>query len=429
MMIKAAFERYDTYKDSEIDWLGNIPAHWGIDRAKSLFYKRSRSVLASDEIITVFRDGQVTLRENRRTTGFTNALKEHGYQGIRKGDLVIHAMDAFAGAIGVSDSNGKSSPVYSVYTPIDSSKVYNPYYGLLLRQMALSGFVSSLGKGIRERSSEFRHKEFVPLKLPIPLYEEQKAIAAYLDNKTAQIDRQLDLLTRKAEQYGQLKQALIHETVTRGLDKTAPMKDSGVEWLGEIPAHWEVKRVNDIAVQQKVSNAGLIEKNLLSLSYGRIVRKDFETTFGLLPASFETYQVVQRGNIILRLTDLQNDQRSLRVGLVKERGIITSAYLCLRFLKTVDPAFGYYLLHTYDVSKVFYWFGGGLRQSMKFDDIKVFPFVLPPLPEQRAITAYLDAKTAQIERVIETIQAQVANLRELRKTLINEVVTGKIRVG
>jgi type I restriction enzyme S subunit len=200
-------------------------------------------------------------------------------------------------------------------------------------------------------------------------------------------------------------------------------KDSGIEWIGEIPKYWEVKRINDIAVQQKIKNAGLIEKNLLSLSYGKIKRKDFKSNFGLLPESFETYQITENGNIILRLTDLQNDKKSLRVGLVKERGLITSAYLCLHLFKYIDPVFAYYLFFTYDICKVFYWFGGGLRQSMKFDDIKVLPFIIPPLNEQKAIANYLDTKTAQIDRQIDLLTEKAKLYNNLKQSLINETVT------
>lgn len=262
-----------------------------------------------------------------------------------------------------------------------------------------------------------------------PPLSEQKTIADYLDTKTTQIDRKIDLLNQKATQYGKLKQSLINETVTHGLDKTVVMKDSGVEWIGEVPEHWEVQRMNDISNQNKDKNEGILEKNLLSLSYGKIKRKDFETSYGLLPDSFETYQIVNAGNIILRLTDLQNDKKSLRVGIVKERGIITSAYLGLKFSNITCAVFAYYLLFVYDISKVFYWYGGGLRQSMKFDDIKILPFIVPPYSEQKAIADYLDTKTAHIDRIIETINAQIDKLRELRKTLINDAVTGNIKLN
>jgi type I restriction enzyme S subunit len=263
----------------------------------------------------------------------------------------------------------------------------------------------------------------------LPPAKEQQTITTYLDTKTAEIDRKIELLSQKAAQYGKLKQSLINETVTRGLDKTVAMQDSGVEWIGKVPAHWDVQRIADIAAQNKVKNNGLVEKNLLSLSYGKIIRKDFNTSFGLLPESFETYQVVTAGTVILRLTDLQNDKKSLRVGLVHEQGIITSAYLGLRFQHSIDSCFAYYLLHVYDLCKVFYWFGGGLRSTMRFDDIKVIPFILPPREEQQTIANYLDEKTAHIDGIITTINSQIDKLKELRKTLINDVVIGKIKVA
>src|SRR5690554_4402883 len=110
-------KKYSAYKDSGIEWIGDIPEHWEVRKANWLFKREKRLARSIDEVITCFRDGEVTLRKNRRVEGFTNSLKEIGYQGIRRGDLVIHAMDAFAGAIGVSDSEGKGTPVYSVCTP------------------------------------------------------------------------------------------------------------------------------------------------------------------------------------------------------------------------------------------------------------------------------------------------------------------------
>jgi type I restriction enzyme S subunit len=141
-------------------------------------------------------------------------LKEHGYQGIRSGDLVIHAMDGFAGAIGVSDSDGKSSPVYSAYTPEDPGEVYMPFYGLLCREMALTGFINSFAKGIRERSTEFRHKEFAPLEIIVPPFEEQQAIATYLDEKTSKIDQIVEAIAEQVRLLKELRKTLINDVVT-----------------------------------------------------------------------------------------------------------------------------------------------------------------------------------------------------------------------
>lgn len=180
-------ERYSDYKQSCIQWLDKIPSHWKEMRAKYLFKKENRVPEEDAEVITCFRDGTVTLRKNRRTTGFTESLKEIGYQGIKKGDLVIHQMDAFAGSTGVSDSDGKGTPVYSVCTPLRDD-VLNDYYGYVIRLMGLNGFIQSLYRGIRERSSDFRFDTFARQTLPLPPISEQEGIVAYIKSKTQNID-------------------------------------------------------------------------------------------------------------------------------------------------------------------------------------------------------------------------------------------------
>ena len=170
-----------------IPWMQSAPQHWDIMRAKYMFEKQNRPIRDDEDVVTCFRDGMVTLRKNRRTTGFTESIQWSGYQGVRKGDLVIHVMDAFAGAIGVSDSDGKSTPVYSVCTA--KLDLNNHFYAYLLREMARTGFIQSLYRGIRERSSDFRFEVFAGLYLPIPPREEQDQIVRYLDWKISQINR------------------------------------------------------------------------------------------------------------------------------------------------------------------------------------------------------------------------------------------------
>ncbi len=200
-------------------------------------------------------------------------------------------------------------------------------------------------------------------------------------------------------------------------------KDSGIEWVGDIPKHWNVKPVFAVCSEKEVKNSLGEESNVLSLSYGRIVPRNVEDNYGLMPESFNTYQIVLPGDVVLRLTDLQNDKRSLRVGLVNEKGIITSAYLCLRSGSKLLPAFLYALLHSYDTTKVFYGMGGGLRQSMKFADMRRMPLLTPPLEEQKAIVAYIAHETAKIDRLIEKQQRLVELLKEKRQAVISHAVT------
>lgn len=205
---------------------------------KNIFELMRRTPEPDDEIVTAFRDGQVTLRNNRRCDGYTNAIQEEGYQRIHAGDLVIHVMDAFAGAIGVSDSDGKSTPVYSVCRPKSSDlDVY--FYGRLLRHMALSGYLNALSKGIRERSTEFRWKEVANVVVAIPPHSEQLRITAFLDRETAKIDALVSEQRRLIELLTEKRQAVISHAVTKGLNSHAPMKPSGIDWLGDVPEHWE----------------------------------------------------------------------------------------------------------------------------------------------------------------------------------------------
>lgn len=201
-------------KDSGVDWIGKIPEHWDVRRAKYIFKKQSRAVRKQDDVITCFRDGEVTLRTNRRTEGFTFASKEHGYQGIRKGDLVIHAMDAFAGAIGVSDSDGKSSPVYSVCTPQAHDTVNCKYYALYLRNLAIGGFIESLAKGIRERSTDFRFNDFAELFFPLPDYRTQCEVVSYIEQQHAKIDSGIQHLEKQIVKLKEYKTTLINSVVT-----------------------------------------------------------------------------------------------------------------------------------------------------------------------------------------------------------------------
>jgi type I restriction enzyme S subunit len=199
-------------------------------------------------------------------------------------------------------------------------------------------------------------------------------------------------------------------------------KDSRVEWLGEVPIHWDVKPLCAVVAERSESNKGMREENLLSLSYGRIVPKDITSNDGLLPDSFETYQIVKPGDIVFRFTDLQNDKRSVRTALVEETGIITSAYLAV-VPTGVHSGYLSYLCRAYDVTKVFYSMGGGLRQSLRFVDLKRLPTLLPPLSEQTAISTFLDRETAKIDQLVTEQQRLIELLNEKRQAVISHAVT------
>ncbi len=200
-------------------------------------------------------------------------------------------------------------------------------------------------------------------------------------------------------------------------------KHSGVDWLGEIPGHWEIKPGLVALSENKRDNKGMKETQVLSLSYGNIIVKPEEKLTGLVPESFETYQVVEPGDIIVRGTDLQNDQASLRTGLAKDRGIITNAYLGLRVKNGFNPAFVHYYLHALDTCKILYKFGSGLRQNLGFEDFKRLPIVEVPTDEQDAIVRFLDEKTAKVDAAIALEERQITLLKERKQIVIQNAVT------
>ena len=416
---------YETYSVTQLPWCDILPAHWNLRRAKYMYKKENREVQPEDGVVTCFRDGTVTLRKNRRLTGFTEAVQETGYQGIRKGDLVIHVMDAFAGAVGVSDSDGKGTPVYSVCTAIGDYN--NHYYALILREMAKKGFIQSLYRGIRERSSDFRFDVFAKQYLPVPPRDEQDQIVRFLDWKVSEINKLINIRKRQITELEELKRSKIGNIVM-GQTLNVPQKETGVSWVKSIPAHWEERSLIQVAEEQQIKNTGMVEDNLLSLSYGKIINKDINTTDGLLPDSFEGYQIINSGNIVLRLTDLQNDHRSLRTGLATQRGIITSAYTCLKARDNVLPEYLQLQLHVADLCKVFYGMGGGVRQSIGFKDIRRLIVAIPSLDEQKSILSAVSGFEGPINSVIAKYQEIILSLEELKTKLVSDVVTGKIDV-
>ena len=205
------------------------------------------------------------------------------------------------------------------------------------------------------------------------------------------------------------------------------MKDSGIAWIGAMPRAWKMNTIAQIFLQVKCKNTGLQEKNLLSLSYGKVKQKSIDTVEGLLPESFDGYNIIEKDDIVLRLTDLQNDHTSLRVGLAEERGIITSAYLTIRNRSNFCPKYLYYYLHSFDIAKGFYGMGAGVRQGLNWDSVKWLKILAPSVPEQERIAAFLDAECAEIDAVLEKTRASIEEYKKLKQAVITQAVTKGVR--
>lgn len=430
-MTLAAWPTYDSYKDSGVVWIGDVPSSWAVERGKWLFVKKDRPVRSDDEIVTCFRDGQVTLRNNRRTEGFTTALKEHGYQGIRKGDLVIHAMDAFAGAIGVSDSDGKATPVYSACVPRAPDTVDPYFYSYYMRHIALSGLLVSLAKGIRERSTDFRYNDFADLQLAVPSLPEQRAIAAFLDEKCAKVDGAVRIKEEQIALLRERRQILIQQAVTRGLSPAAPMKDSGIDWIGQIPAHWHVQRNYVLFREMKVS--GHADLPVLSVSIHRGVSSeelsDEENIRSIIKIEDRTfYKEVKPGDVAYNMMRAWQGG----IGSVAVHGMVSPAYVVARPSSALAADYFELLYRCPAFIRQMDSGSKGItdfRKRLYWDDFKNLLTLVPPRDEQAAIVLYIAEFSKRIEDAVAIKEEQIDVLKEYKTSLINAAVTGKIKVA
>lgn len=416
-------KQYEEYKTTNITWLDKIPKHWNELRGKLIYKKVDRNPEENDEVITCFRDGQVTLRKNRRLSGYTESIKEIGYQHINKGDLVIHIMDAFAGAIGVSDSNGKGSPVYNVC--VSRICVNNYFYAYLLREMARNGYISSLYRGIRERSSDFRFNVFANQIYPVPPREEQDKIVAYLDYQTSNINKLILSKRKQIELLEEYKKTKISETVTKGLNPNAEMKESGIDWIGQIPKHWDVKKINELFIHRKTK---VSDKEYSPLSV---------TKNGVVPQLMDAVKTDNGDNRkLVCANDFVINSRSDRkssCGVSDLNGSVSLIYLVLYLIKkdSFNIKLIHYLFRSYYFSEEFYRNGRGIVADLwttRYTEMKNIYIPIPPLDEQKEIAAYLDNLTFKLDNLISKHKLYIEKLEEYKKILISDVVTGKIDV-
>lgn len=414
--------RYESYKDSGVEWLGEVPSHWELGRISTYFTERRTKVSDKDyPALSVTKLGVFPQWENVAKTNDGDNRKL-----AKKGDFVINSRSDRKGSSGIAKQDGSVSLINIVLQPKKINSVYSEY---LFKSYSFIEEFYRVGHGIVADLWTTRFEDIKNSLIIFPPLSEQQKIAQFLDDKTAKIDQAVDLAEKQIALLKEHKQILIQNAVTRGLNPDVPLKDSGVEWIGQVPEHWELTIGMNVFRENKRDNKGMKENTVLSLSYGKIIIKPEEKLFGLVPESFETYQIVEPNDIIIRCTDLQNDQTSLRTGLAQDKGIITSAYLNLKVINNYSAKFLHYYLHVLDITKVLYKFGSGLRQNLSFLDFKRLPIIDVPLAEQQQIADYLDAQIAKIDQAIALKTAHIEKLKEYKSVLINDVVTGKVRVS
>lgn len=414
-------QQYPKVKDASASWLGSIPSHWDCKKVGSLFSERKVKVSDKDyQPLSVAKIGVVPQLDTAVKTDAGDNRKL-----VCAGDFVINSRSDRKGSCGVSELDGSVSLINIVLKP--RNEWNHKYVHYLMRCHVFSEEYYRYGRGIVADLWTTRFSEMKNILLPVPSRDEQDQIVRFLDWKVSEINKLINIRKRQITELEELKRSKIGNIVM-GQTLNVPQKETGVSWVKSIPAHWEERSLIQVAEEQQIKNTGMVEDNLLSLSYGKIINKDINTTDGLLPASFEGYQIINSGNIVLRLTDLQNDHRSLRTGLATQRGIITSAYTCLKARDNVLPEYLQLQLHVADLCKVFYGMGGGVRQSIGFKDIRRLIVAIPSLDEQKSILSAVSGFEGPINSVIAKYQEIILSLEELKTKLVSDVVTGKIDV-
>ena len=423
-------------KNSGVRWIGDVPSNWEIKRLKyaaDFFYKGNgitKEEVFEDGDVNCVRYGEIYSKYNgafTKTASKTYLNTQPNPRHIKKGDILFAGTGELVEEIGKNVVFMGDEPCIVGGDIIVMRHHQNPVY----LNYALNSYAQiqkSEGKA-KLKVVHISSSDIQNLIVLLPPMSEQEAIAAFLDNKYAEIEGLLADINNEIKTLSDYKRSLIAETVMHGLNPSAPMKQSGIPWLSDVPAHWDIHPVYAYFDQRIHKNIFGTEQNLLSLSYGRIITKDIDILGGLLPASFSTYNIVEEGDIIIRPTDLQNDKRSLRTGLVREHGMITSAYIALKPKNNQNSAYFHYLLHTYDVMKVFYNMGNGVRQGLNYSEFSRLMLVAPPQEEQIAIANYLDEKCKVIDESIADKQDQIEKLKAYKASLIYEYVTGKKQVA
>lgn len=410
-------------KDSGIEWVKSIPNNWEVKKGKYCLQCVQKPVKKDDDVITCFRDGEVTLRSKRREDGFTISMKEIGYQGIDVGDLIVHGMDGFAGAIGISDSRGKASPVLNVLET-NNNKRYIMYY---LRSMAYNGIFLALSTGVRVRTCDTNWGKLRELPYIIPPKNDQDNIVSYLDSKCSEIDSLTDDIQSQIITLEEYKKSIISEVVAKGLDSNVDMKDSGIEWVGTIPKHWIVEKIKYHLQRKEPRNPGDVQVLSVYREYGVIPKDSRDDNHNVTSEDTSKYKYVKPGNLVIN--KMKAWQGSLAIS--EYEGIVSPAYFIYHFIDDVfNKKYFHYLIRSCYKDE-FRRISTGIREGqwdLPSRDFENELVLIPPKNEQNDIVNYLDSKCSEIDAIIQTKKEQLDVLAEYKKSLIYEYVTGKKEV-
>lgn len=421
------YPRYEDYAESGFDWIKSVPSHWTVSKLGSCLSPVSKKNHGDKQLLSITREAGVIERDVEDQDSNHNFIPDDlsNYKLVREGQFAMNKMKAWQGSYGVSEHTGIVSPAYYVF---DFAKPFDPrFFNIAIRSKLYVSYFGSASDGVRIGQWDLNKTRMKAIPLLVPPLEEQQAIACFLDEKNDKIDRAVKIKEGQIALLRERKQIIIQEAVTRGLNPDAPMKDSGIDWIGQIPAHWD-RLANKFIFELKKDTVGkrAPEYDLLSLTLRGIIKRDMENPEGKFPAEFDTYQEVLPGDFVFCHFDVEETPRT--VGLSDFRGMITGAYTVYHTSDEFDRRFLLYFYLFADTDKKLRSLYKGLRNTIPKDVFGSFKTPLPPLEEQREIVKHIDEGSAKVEAAIELKQRQIEALKEYKATLINAAVTGKIKV-
>ena len=416
-------ERYSEYKDSGVKWLGEIPSHWEVKRLGSFFFERKEKVSDKDYApLSVTKQGIFPQLENVAKTNDGDNRKL-----VKEGDFVINSRSDRKGSSGVSGLDGSVSLINIVLQP--RKVLFGPFCNYLLKSY---GFIEENyrnGRGIVADLWTTRYDEMKMIKVAMPSFEEQKNISSYLDAATSKIDKAIAMQQNMIDLLNERKQIIIQNAVTKGLDENVEMKDSGVEWIGMIPKHWKVRRGKFLfRVVNEYSTTGQEELLTVSDRTG-ITPRSMKNVNMFMSESLIGYKKCQKGDICSNIMWMWHGA----VGVTEYNGVISPSYGVYRQIAfSYDNKYLDYMLRLPRLVEVYGNCSTGLTESrlrLYPDDFMNLQFFVPPLEEQKCIVLQIQKQIIAIEKSIENAEKLIALLQERKQIIINEVVTGKVKVS
>ena len=417
--------KYDSYKDSGVKWIGEIPSHWKEILNGILFRENVRKPLADDVPLSLSqKDGLIPTDQMKESSLKTSSYD--GWKGVKKDDLVLNRFKAHLGVLMASNYEGMVSFHYGVYEA--QLPLVTKYYEYLYHLEEYKSIYAYSSKGMTVGLQNLSNLAFYSIKGIYPPLEEQKSIVAYLNKKTAEIDEQVSKVEREIELLKEYKQAEIARVVTHGLNPNAPTKPSGISWIGDIPAHWEIKMLRNYL--RMVSIKGHPKEQLLSVvrEQGVIIREidSLEENHNFIPDDLSGYKLVKIGQFAIN--KMKSWQGSY--GVSSYQGIVSPAYYVCE-LNFPNKSFFNEAIRSKVYVPFFTQYSKGIRVG-QWDlspiGLKSIPFIEPPIEEQEEIVDYINRKTTEIDRLVVELTYQVEYLKEYKQRLIADVVTGKINV-